>query len=187
MTEAELKGQEFLNFIAKNEKRLKKNLKKNITYDPDLFDDIFQDTIIKAYNTIVSNNRDIKDYEQYFFTASKFNYILKQNSEREKTKNRINIDDYFQKNDIEDIPYEENETTVTINKIKEIISDEFNEEYSELYFDYMLLKVQGGMSYTKYSNLTGVPISKISEIVSKVKGYLKNNNEIKKLSNGLDL
>ena len=34
-------GQEFLQFVAKNEARLKKNLQKNITYNPDIFDDVF--------------------------------------------------------------------------------------------------------------------------------------------------
>lgn len=189
MNESELKGQKFLEYVANNEKRLRKNLKKNITYDEHIFDDIFQDSIIKVYNSIVKNNKDVVDYEQYFFTSSKFNYILKQNSEREKTKNRINIDDYFQNNDIEDeqYDYDEGETATKLDLISEIIRVEFGDEYCELYFDYMRLKVQGGMSYTKYSNQTGVPVSKISEIVSKIKHFTRNNDRINELANGLDI
>lgn len=190
MNEAELKGQNFLNYVAANEKRLRKNLKKNITFDGDLFDDIFQDSIIKVYNSIVKNNKDVADYEQYFFTASKFNYILKQNSERERIRKRINIEDYTRSNDIEDEKYDddEGETTSKLDSIKEIISNEFGLENCELYFDYMLIKVQGGMSYTKFAKQTGVPVSKISEIVSRIKHFTKNNDEIKQLANnGLDI
>ena len=72
---AQKKGKEFLDFVVKNEKRLKKNLMKNITYDENIFDDVFHDTILKVYETIVTKGDEcnIKDYEQYFFIASKFN------------------------------------------------------------------------------------------------------------------
>ena len=52
MTEGELKGQQFLNYVGQNIKRLKKNLKKNITYDDGLFDDVFQESIIKIYEIL---------------------------------------------------------------------------------------------------------------------------------------
>ena len=95
MTEGELKGQQFLNYVGQNIKRLKKNLKKNITYDDGLFDDVFQESIIKIYDSIVKNNKDVGDYEKYFFISSKFNYIIRQNQERKRINNRINIDDYM--------------------------------------------------------------------------------------------
>ena len=47
-------GQEFLQFVAKNEARLKKNLQKNITYNPDIFDDVFQDRITGREKSSVS-------------------------------------------------------------------------------------------------------------------------------------
>ena len=81
-------GQEFLQFVADNEARLKKNLRKNITYNEDIFDDVFQDSIIKVYNAIEKGAR-IKDFEQYFFIASKFCYINQDN----KSKNRLKNED----------------------------------------------------------------------------------------------
>ena len=68
-------GREFLKYVGDNIERLKHNLRKNITYDEDIFDDVIQDSIIKVYNAIMNGTR-IDDFEQYFFIASKFEYIL---------------------------------------------------------------------------------------------------------------
>lgn len=187
MTDGELKGKKFLDYVAKNQRRLRRNLKKNITFDYNLFDDIFQESIIKVYNSIVKNNKEIEDFEQYFFISSKFNFILKQNAEREKTKRRINIDDFCENNDIEDEPYSEIDTETIIKQVRKLIEDKFGEDNTEIFFEYMMLKVQGGMSYNKFSQVSGYPVSKISDVVSKIKQFCKKDKEIKKLSNGLDL
>lgn len=186
MTDGEIKGKKFLEYVAQNDKRLRRNLRKNITFDEGLFDDIFQDSIIKVYNSIVKNNKDIDDYEQYFFTSSKFNYILKQNSERERIKKRINIDDYIQNKDIEQEDYSEINSLCLLNDIREVIEDEFGTTNSDLYFDYMILKVEGGMSYNRYSQLKGIPVSKISDIVSRIKNFCKKHTKISELKHALD-
>ena len=187
MTEAEKKGKEFLDFVATNDKKLRKNLKKNITFDPNLFDDIYQDTIVKVYNSIVKNNKQIDDFEQYFFISSKFNYILKQKSERERVKKRIDIDDYVRMNDIECENYCESDLLTLIEDVRDIIEDRFGEENTELYLDYMKLKIDGGMSYTKYSQITGVPVSKISDVVSKIKQFTKTDTNIRRIFDGVYL
>lgn len=186
MSDGEIKGRKFLEYVAKNEKQLKKNLKKNITFENSLFDDIFQDTIIKVYNTIVKNNKEIDDYEQYFFISSKWNFILKQNYEREMVKKRVNIDKFIEHNDVVDEPYSEIETSCLLNEIRDIIEDEFGFENTELYYQYMSLKSNGGMSYTRFSEITGVPYSKISEIVCRIKGFVKNNDKINRIKHALD-
>lgn len=180
MTEAELKGQKFLEYVANNINKLKKNLKKNITFDGELFDDVFQDSIVKVYNSIVKNNKDVKDYEQYFFMSSRYNYIIKQNQERERTKRKVNMNDYMKNNDVEYTPYVDMDVKKVIDDLRTIIEEEFGEEWTNLYFDYMSLKVHGGMSYQKYSDLTGIPVSKVSDIVSKIKNYTKNNEILRK-------
>lgn len=78
-------AQEFLEYVAKNEKRLKKNLRKNITYDPYIFDDVFQDSIIKVYDSIM-NGTVIEDFEKYFFIASKFSYFNADNKNKRNIK-----------------------------------------------------------------------------------------------------
>lgn len=186
MTEAEIKGQKFLDFVAKNIKQLRKNLRKNITYDGDLFDDVFQDSIIKVYNSIVKNNKDVDDYEQYFYISSKYNYIIKQNQERERLKKNINIKDYMKNNDVEYELYTDMDVKKVISDLRQIIEDEFGKENTDLYFDYMALKTRGGMSYQKYSEYTGIPVSKVSDVVSRIKNFTKNNDTIRKHNYALD-
>ena len=82
-------GREFLEYVAKNEAKLKKNLRKNITYNPELFDDVFQDTIIKVHNAIMKGQR-IEDFEKYFFIASKFQYINEDNKDKKRKQNSDN-------------------------------------------------------------------------------------------------
>ena len=187
MTEGELKGQQFLNYVGQNIKRLKKNLKKNITYDDGLFDDVFQESIIKIYDSIVKNNKDVGDYEKYFFISSKFNYIIRQNQERKRINNRINIDDYMKKEDIEYRFDEDMDVKQVISDLKNLIEEEFGEDECDIYFDYMSHKVHGGMSYSKYSQLTGIPTNKVSEIVSKIKNFCKNSDVIKRNNYFLDI
>ena len=82
-------GREFLEYVANNEAKLKKNLRKNITYNPELFDDVFQDTIIRVHNTIMKG-QGIEDLEKYFFIASKFQYINEDNKDKKRKQNSDN-------------------------------------------------------------------------------------------------
>ncbi|MCH5302231.1 MAG: sigma-70 family RNA polymerase sigma factor [Prevotella sp.] len=177
MTESELRGKEFLEYVAKNEKKLKKNLKKNITYDESIFDDCFQDTIIKVYNSIVLNNKDVKDYEKYFFIASKFNYINYDNKERKYRNLKIEIDDYTENEDIEDVTEDIYTVYDRLNDAKELIRNEFGEEKCDIYFDYMTLKSQGGMSYKEYSKLRNISFDKISNTISSIKSFIRKKRK----------
>lgn len=175
MTVAELKGKRFLEYVANNINRLKRNLKKNITYDENLFDDLFQESILKVYNTIVKNNKDVEDYEQYFYISSKYNYILKQNSNREKMKRMTELTDRH--NDMEFEEYEELDVDKIIGELKQVITDEFGESVAELYMDYMSLKMRGGMSYSKYADIMGLSVNKVADTISRVKQFCKNNRQ----------
>ena len=208
-------GQEFLQFVAKNEARLKRNLKKNITYNPDLFNDVFQDSIIKVYNAIM-NGTVVDDFEQYFFIASKFCYINEQNKERKKQEssdNSIlwNISHGYEtnRNDvsndakriIEDITVEDDEWRVKeerndrINELMKYLSKRLNEVFSPAETDifliyYRLKSEKAGVSYKKMAKITGRSFSEISQIIQKIKFYIKQDKEIieykRKLLNGIN-
>lgn len=187
MTDGEIKGMKFLKYVAENEKKLKRNLKKNITFDTDLFDDIFQESIIKVYNTIVKNNKDIDDYDFYFFTSSKFNYILKQNKEREKLKNKVGINDFLNcdENCVEPETYCEIDTRHVMEMIRAILEKQFGKDDTEIYFDYIHRKLDGGMSYEKYSQLTGIPVRQLTNTISNIKRFCKNDRDINRIKNAL--
>ena len=187
-------GQEFLQFVAKNEARLKKNLQKNITYNLDIFDDVFQDTIIKVYNAIEKGTR-IKDFEQYFFIASKFQYINEDN----KVKKRLKAEDGSI--DGEDERFAEfdkswkikEERNERINELFRFLSKRLNEVFtpaeSDMFLIYYRLKSEkAGISYHKMTKITGRKFSEISQIIQKIKRFIREDKEIieykRKLLNG---
>ena len=206
-------GQEFLKFVADNESRLKNNLRKNITYDEDIFDDVFQETILRVHSAIMNGTR-IDDFEQYFFIASKFCYINEQNKERKKQENSDrdilwNISHGYETNQhdvsndakriLENITIEDNEWRIQeernerINELMKYLSKKLNEVFTPAETDifliyYRLKSEKAGVSYQKMARITEKSFSEVSQIIQKIKAYIKQDDEIiemkKKLLNG---
>ena len=192
-------GQEFLEFVAKNEARLKKNLQKNVTYNPDIFDDVFQDAIIKVYNAIEKGAR-IKDFEHYFFIASKFHYINVDNKvkTRQKTDDRdayvsIDEDERFAEFDKSwEVKEEKNER---INELMKYLSQRLNEVFSpkeaDIFLIYYRLKSEkAGVSYKKLAKILEIDVKEVTNIIQRVKKWVKEDKEIietkRKLMNGVN-
>lgn len=195
-------AREFLEYVAKNEKRLKKNLRKNITYDDNLFDDIFQDTIIKVHSQILKGQY-IEDFEKYFFIASKFNYINADNKKkREKKRNNDTIlwnvahgqanthnqmtEDGLSLLDktVDDNEYKEKEERLNnINVLFNEISNRLNEVYRcdevDIFLIYYRLKSEKTkISYKKMAEITQKSTKEIASIIQKMKLFLRNDEEI---------
>lgn len=194
-------GREFLEYVAKNEARLKKNLRKNITYNPDIFDDTFQDTILKVYDRIMKGEV-IKDFEQYFFIASKWTYINEDN----KVKKRNTQDDrdilwkishgheckYQDLSDdgkrlmdktSDDGWKEREERNDKINELFKFLSKRLNEVFlpaeADIFLIYYRLKSEkAGISYHKMTKITGRKFSEISQIIQRCKKFIKEDKEI---------
>ncbi len=192
-------GQEFLQFVAKNEARLKKNLQKNITYNPDIFDDVFQESIIKVYSAI-ENGARIKDFEQYFFIASKFCYINVDNKvkARQKTDDRdayVSIDEderFAEYDNAWQIKEDRNER---INELMRYLSKRLNEVFSprecDIFLIYYRLKSEkAGVSYKKLAKILEIDVKEVTNIIQRVKKWVKEDKEIietkRKLMNGVN-
>lgn len=178
----EERGQEFLNYVAQNEAKLKKNLKKNITYNQQYFDDAFGEAIIKVYDAIVTRGVIIKDYEQYFFIASKFQFIKEDNIFKKLQKVTINSDEYFEKNDIEDEIYEEDDhrSGEKLEVIMEILEEEFGKENTQLYLEYIQLKnTKEGTSYKLFADKKNIPVKPLTETIKKIKKFVAESPELK--------
>lgn len=187
-------AREFLEYVAKNEARLKKNLRKNITYNENIFDDVFQSTIIKVYDRIMKGTV-IKDFEQYFFIASKFEYINEDNKikKRQKVEDReIDTDDdrFAEEDNAWKIKEERNEN---INDLFKFLSKRLNEVFSPAEADifliyYRLKSEKAGISYHKMTKITGRKFSEISQIIQKIKKFIKTDEAIieykRKILNG---
>lgn len=170
--------QEFYDFIVKNDKRLRKNLKKNITYNAELFDDAYENSIMKVANAILKGKR-INDFEQYFFITSKFEYILLDNKDKRKQKIDTPIDDF----DSIDEQYSE-ERDNKINKLiditQNILEKNFKPYETDLFMVYYKLKANGNqVSYKRLSEITDIPLKEITQIIKNLKLFVRNNEEIK--------
>ena len=177
-------AKEFLEYVAKNEARLKKNLRKNITYNENIFDDVFQSTIIKVYDRIMKGTV-IKDFEQYFFIASKFEYINEDN----KVKKRLKVEDSEIDTDDDRFAEDDNawkikeERNENINDLFKFLSKRLNEVFSPAEADifliyYRLKSEKAGISYHKMVKITGRSFSEISQIIQRCKRFIKEDKEI---------
>lgn len=195
-------GQEFLKYVAKNMNRLKHNLRKNITYNESIFDDVFQNSILKVHNAIMKGLR-IDDFEQYFFIASKFEYINADN----KNKKRLKTDDRDILGDIshgviQDIFFENDnewklkeEKNERINELFKFLTERLNEVFTPVEADifliyYRLKSEKAGISYKKLARITERSVGEITEIIRKIKKFIKNDEQIiekkKQLLNGIN-
>lgn len=187
-------AREFLEYVARNEARLKKNLRKNITYNENIFDDVFQSTIIKVYDRIMKGTV-IKDFEQYFFIASKFEYINEDN----KVKKRLKVEDREIDTDDDRFAEEDNawkikeERNENINDLFKFLSKRLNEVFTPAEADifliyYRLKSEKAGISYHKMVKITGRKFSEISQIIQKIKKFIRTDEAIieykKKILNG---
>lgn len=144
-TTAEEKGAAFLQWIADNQKELKKAVKKNCTFDAEIFDDVFAEAIINVYNTITKNNSEIANIKNYFFLACKWQYQMRQNQHRKHTEETIrdvlpnlNIID-----EIEDETAKENDYNEAITTMREVLTEQFGGEMADVFFVYWQGKMSG--------------------------------------------
>ena len=181
---------DFLKYVSENMNALKKAVKKNITNDNDLFDDAFNETVIKVYNSILKNGTIIDDYRQYFFLACKFTFIYRQNKKRKEEAQAIR--NYFDLNndDFIDDDFDEEERYCdivdTIGKIKADVIENLGEYYAEIFFTYMQLKSTQSISYKKLAAEKGISTRRVSQIIGMVKEYIKNNPTLQGYKNVLN-
>lgn len=185
---AEEKGAAFLQWVAQNEKEMRKALKKNCTYDPDIFDDVFSETIVTVYNTIVKNNREIDNIKNYFFLALKWKYQTRQNQKRKRQAEEFipenwemfgGVDDWEQTAEIEQ---RQINICDALSVLREALIEEYGEEMTELFFQYWQMKTEGGASYTKLTSNHPEPC-KAQRILCQMKRFVVE--ELSYLTNAL--
>lgn len=163
-------AEEFLSFVAKNEKRLKRNLKKNITYDESIFDDVFQTTVVKIYDSIVKNDKMVDNFEQYFFISSKFEYILHDNRNKKKKNITDNIDDI--RENLCDESFNENEAREIgdlLSQLKKYLIENYGETNTNIILDYFQMKSEGICSYKKIADEYNLPTKIVCSLIQKCK------------------
>jgi hypothetical protein len=88
---------DFMMYVWNNLQTLNFALRKNITYDPDIYDDVTANTLVRIAEYILRNHVYIKDFKGMFFLSAKREYIAEQNKKRQRES--VSDREYFSKLD----------------------------------------------------------------------------------------
>lgn len=201
MFDKEKHKNDFFKYIIENEKELQKALKKNITYDPDIFDDVTCNTIVRIAEYIMKNEIRIDNFKYFFFICAKREYIAEQNKKRgitnnsnrdffdnifnglEKREKQEDLDIYYSMlNNDEDIMREETKAD-KVHRLFEYLEKKLNETFlpdeADIFLIYFRLKSEKkGISYKKMAMLTDKDLKYITNVIKKIKKYIKESEEI---------
>lgn len=201
MFDKEKHKNDFFKYIIENEKELQRALKKNITYDPDIFDDVTCNTVCRIAEYIVNKGMKIDNFKFFFFIAAKREYIAEQNKKRgiinnsnrdffdnifnglEKREKKEDLDIYYSMlNNDEDIMREEVKAD-KVHKLFEYLEKKLNEAFPpdecDIFLIYFRLKSEKkGISYKKMAMLTDKDLKYITNVIKKIKKYIKESQEI---------
>lgn len=174
---------EFYGYITDNYEQSRHEVLKNITYDSELFDDAYNDTVIKVAK-VIEEGKKIEDIRYYFFISLKWNYINMQNKKRKQLSRTTDV-----MPDAMDDEYSE-ERYEKVMELWDFISEKLEENFEpgevDIYLIYYKLKCNGNsLSYRKLSEMTGIPVKEITNIIQKLKKYIRGNEEINELKRKL--
>lgn len=174
---------EFYDYISNNYEQSRHEVLKNITYDSDLFDDAYNDTVVKVAK-VIEDGKDIEDIRYYFFISLKWNYINMQNRKRRQVSKTVSVIP-----DSVDEEYSE-ERYERVMELWDFISERLEENFEpgevDIYLIYYKLKCNGNsLSYRKLSEMTGIPVKEITNIIQRIKKYVRGNEEINELKQKL--
>ena len=174
---------DFYQYIIRNEKQLKQEVKKNITYEEELFDEAYSDTIVKVANAILVNHKVIEDFRYYFFISFKQNFIQLQNKKRKIDK----LKTYGYKDCegliIEDFDNEERYERIRIlfKWLSDYLEEHFPPNEVDIYIVYYFLKVgKNRVSYKKMADIYDVELKYITNVIQNIKRFVKNDEIINK-------
>ena len=187
---------DFYDYISNNYEQSRYEVLKNVTYDEELFDDCYNDTVIKVAN-VIQAGKQIDDIRYYFFISLKWNYINAQNRKRREQNRFTSVaDDESLADDkshftdtYEDVEYSE-ERYNRVMRLWDYISARLESEFSpgevDIYLIYYKLKCTGrSLSYKKLSEITGIPVKEITNIIQRVKKFVRGDVEINEMKNKL--
>ncbi len=174
---------DFYNYIITHEKQLKQEVRKNITYEEELFDEAYSDTIVNVANAILVNQKIIKDFRYYFFISFKKNFIQLQNKKRKIDK----LKTYGYKDCegliIEDYDNEERYDRIRIlfKWLSDYLEEHFPPNEVDIYIVYYFLKVgKNRVSYKKMADIYDVELKYITNVIQNIKRFVKNDEIINK-------
>lgn len=174
---------DFYQYIIRNEKQLKQEVRKNITYEEELFDEAYSDTIVKVANAILVNHKIIEDFRYYFFISFKQNFIQLQNKKRKIDKMKTYGFKDCEGLIIEDFDNEERYERIRIlfKWLADYLEEHFPPNEVDIYIVYYFLKVgKNRVSYKKMADIYDVELKYITNVIQNIKRFVKNDEIINK-------
>lgn len=174
---------DFYQYIIRNEKQLKQEVRKNITYEEELFDEAYSDTIVKVANAILVNHKIIEDFRYYFFISFKQNFIQLQNKKRKIDKLKTYGYKECEGLIIEDFDNEERYERIRIlfKWLSDYLEEHFPPNEVDIYIVYYFLKVgKNRVSYKKMADIYDVELKYITNVIQNIKRFVKNDEIINK-------
>ena len=174
---------DFYQYIIRNEKQLKQEVRKNITYEEELFDEAYSDTIVKVANAILVNHKIIEDFRYYFFISFKQNFIQLQNKKRKIDKMKTYGYKDCEGLIIEDFDNEERYDRIRIlfKWLSDYLEEHFPPNEVDIYIVYYFLKVgKNRVSYKKMADIYDVELKYITNVIQNIKRFVKNDEIINK-------
>lgn len=174
---------DFYQYIIRNEKQLKQEVRKNITYEEELFDEAYSDTIVKVANAILVNHKVIDDFRYYFFISFKQNFIQLQNKKRKIDKLKTYGYKECEGLIIEDYDNEERYDRIKIlfKWLSDYLEEHFPPNEVDIYIVYYFLKVgKNRVSYKKMAEIYDVELKYITNVIQNIKRFVKNDEIINK-------
>lgn len=174
---------DFYQYIIRNEKQLKQEVRKNITYEEELFDEAYSDTIVKVANAILVNHKVIEDFRYYFFISFKQNFIQLQNKKRKIDKMKTYGYKDCEGLIIENFDNEERYERIRIlfKWLSDYLEEHFPPNEVDIYIVYYFLKVgKNRVSYKKMADIYDVELKYITNVIQNIKRFVKNDEIINK-------
>ena len=174
---------DFYDYISNNYEQSRHEVLKNITYDSELFDDAYNDTVIKVAK-VIEDGKKIEDIRYYFFISLKWNYINMQNKKRKQLSRTTDVMPDAMDDEYSDERYEK------VMELWDFIAQRLEENFEpgevDIYLIYYKLKCNGNsLSYRKLSEMTGIPVKEITNIIQRIKKFVRGNEEINELKQKL--
>lgn len=157
-------------FLELSGKLYVKNREKWKTMVDGFDEDIYNDTIIKVYESILKGADTEGDLVGYWFKSFKNNLNRNKDYSHKKNKDDIDVMDVLKEKE-----YEENNINLYYSTISDIllkVKHQFNKKTFEVFRMYLLCN----MSYEKLNELTG--LSDCKERISKVRRWLDGRKDI---------
>lgn len=174
---------EFYDYVTKHGKEIKKALKKNITYNPEIFEDAYNEAFIKVCNAIMTNSKRISDFKQYFFIAAKYQYILRDN--QNKSKQKVDIPNYFDdgRNDIPDecvdLEAREEDIYSLINETHQRLAENFGDTNAEMFMYYHSKKTRKEkINYVILREMYNIGHITLTKVMREMMNFVSTDTEL---------